>query len=72
MSNPRLVRRAEWDGTFSLLLDGEVILERKPLAEIEDADAYVDALLSLSRVTTVPTQLSETDGQHGPGFYTEN
>ena len=62
MSNPRLVRRAEWDGTFSLLLDGEVILERKPLAEIEDAEAYVGALLSLPK----------TNGQHGLGFYTEN
>ena len=47
MSNPRLVRRAEWDGTFSLLLDSEVIRERRPLAEIEEAEAYVGALLSL-------------------------
>ena len=62
MSNPRLVRRAEWDGTFSLLLDGEVILERRPLEVIEEAEAYVGALLSMPKV----------DGQHGPGFYTEN
>ena len=50
MSNPRLVRRAEWDGTFSLLLDGEVILERKPLAEIEEAEGFVDVDLIIGMV----------------------
>ena len=58
MSNPRLVRRAEWDGTFSLLLDGEVILERRPLAEIERRNA-AQAVISLPRVKSVPTQLPD-------------
>jgi hypothetical protein len=31
----RIVRRAEWDGNFSLLLDGQVIIERKPLGDVE-------------------------------------
>jgi hypothetical protein len=33
--NERLIRRAEWDGTFSLLLDGEVIVNRQPLDCVE-------------------------------------
>jgi hypothetical protein len=59
MSNPRITRRAEWDGTFSLLVDGEVIRERRPLAEVEEAEAYVGALLALPRVKSVPTQLPD-------------
>jgi hypothetical protein len=39
----RLTRRAEWDGTFSLLLDGNVILERKPLADVEFYQHFLEA-----------------------------
>jgi hypothetical protein len=28
--------RDEWDGTQTLLLDGEVVLDRKPKAEVEE------------------------------------
>lgn len=28
--------RDEWDGTQTLLLDGEVVLERQPKAEVEE------------------------------------
>jgi hypothetical protein len=63
MSNPRLQRKAEWDGTFSLLLDGEVIRERRPLAEIEEAETYVGALVSLPRGKSVPTTLPRFECQ---------
>jgi hypothetical protein len=53
----RLTRRAEWDGTFSLLLDGEVIVERRSLAEIEQKEAFLEARLKLPRVA------DETEGK---------
>jgi hypothetical protein len=43
----RLVRKSEWDGTFTLLLDGEAVLTRKPLETIEEAEAYLGAKLAL-------------------------
>lgn len=44
-----LTRRAEWDGTFSLLFDGEVILERRSLAEVQEKEAFLQGYLALPR-----------------------
>jgi hypothetical protein len=44
----------EWNGTQTLLLDGEIILERKPKAEVEEkANVLRMALLfkGIDRVT---------------------
>ena len=38
----RITRRTEWDGTFTLLLDGAVIVERRPLADIEVYQRYLE------------------------------
>jgi hypothetical protein len=59
MSNTRLMRRAEWDGTFTLLLDGEAVLTRKPLETIEEAEAYLGAKLALP--STPPRVIPEED-----------
>lgn len=53
-----LTRKPEWDGTFSLLLDGEVIVERKPLAEIEEKEAFIQARLKLP---LAPRQIADED-----------
>ena len=31
-----IIIRDEWDGTQTLLLDGEIVVERKPKAEVEE------------------------------------
>lgn len=52
--SPIISQRAEWDGTFSLLLDGEVIIERKAKAEVEAAANYLNALLKIRGLTPDP------------------
>lgn len=52
--SPTISQRTEWDGTFTLLLDGEVILERKAKAEIEAAANYLGALLKVRGLTPDP------------------
>lgn len=43
----RITRRAEWDGTFSLLLDGEIMMERKPLTVVEEGQAFLELSIGL-------------------------
>jgi hypothetical protein len=45
--NPRITRRTEWDGTFTLLLDGEPISERVALPALETQEKFLDALLQV-------------------------
>lgn len=51
MSSQRLSKRAEWDGTFSLLLDGEVIVERKSKSEVDAVADYLGAFLKVRGLT---------------------
>lgn len=43
----RITRRTEWDGTFTLLLDGAVIVERRLLADIEVYQRYLEGAMLL-------------------------
>jgi hypothetical protein len=52
-----ITQRAEWDGSFSLLLDGEVILERRPLEEIEEKANTLSLALKLRQATPVPNSV---------------
>ena len=44
----RITRRAEWDGTFSLLVDGQVVSARQPLAVIQDQQTYLETGMKLN------------------------
>ena len=55
--NPRLDIRLRWDGSYSLFLDGQVILERKSREECLKAAEFIDCDLivgSLPRGMTGP------------------
>lgn len=54
--NPRLTRRPEWDGTYSLLMDSEVILERKSLAEVKAKEEYLDMWLTVTSIVVKGNQ----------------
>lgn len=43
--NSRITRRAEWDGTFTLILDGKPISERIPLPTLEAQEQFLDTML---------------------------
>lgn len=45
--NPAIKIRAEWDGNFTLIVDGKVVLERRPRAEIQEKAAFIDTALAV-------------------------
>jgi hypothetical protein len=45
--NPRITRRAEWDGTFTLMVDGEPVSGRLSLIVLEPLEKFVDAMLKV-------------------------
>ena len=52
-----ITQRVEWDGTFSLLLDGEVILERRALEVVEEKANTLSLALKLREATLVETRV---------------
>jgi hypothetical protein len=51
--------RDEWDGTQTLLLDGEVVLERKAKEVIEERKRYLECYFKLQR-TEAKLQAAES------------
>jgi DNA integrity scanning protein DisA with diadenylate cyclase activity len=43
----RITRRTEWDGTFSLLLDGAVVIERQSLEVVQAGRDYLEVSMRL-------------------------
>lgn len=50
----RITRRTEWDGTFTLLLDNQVVLERRSLGEVEEKKKVLEIALILGVDTKRP------------------
>lgn len=52
--NPRIEIRDNWDGTQSVYLDGNVVLERKPHEECRAKSSFLDTYLALKNLDITP------------------